>query len=137
MTRAVALLIAAACSTSDEPPTRPFDLSVPVVLHSGIVAMIAIAPIPESAIASPEALRHYLTRQYWFPGSSATIYARQNLRDGFAATFLSDGPRQVHVVLQIRNVWKHCTADIIDPKEDIGDPMETSEIIAYCRDRAR
>jgi hypothetical protein len=137
VTRAVALLIAAACSSPDEQPTRPFDLSVPVVLHSGIVAMIAIAPIRDAAVASPEALRQYLRRQYWFPGSSAMIYARQNLRDGFAATFLSDDPRQVHVVLQIRNVWKHCSAYIMDPTEGIGDPAESAEIIGYCREHAR
>jgi hypothetical protein len=127
---ALALLLAAACVPTNE-PTRAFDLSVPVVLRNGRVAMFAVAVIPESAIASPESLRRYLEQRYWWPGTHAKIIDRQNLRDGFATTYEFEvGPRQEHVVLQVGSLWKHCSADI-------ADPMEAAEMIRYCREHAR
>jgi hypothetical protein len=124
---ALALLVAAAC-VPDVEPTRATDLRVPVILRDHRVALIGTSPVPDSAVASPEALRHYLEQRYWWPGPQAKIVLRQNLSDGFAATFELAHRREVHVVRQVGAHWQRCSAEVVDS-------AMTAEVIAYCRGR--
>jgi hypothetical protein len=100
------------------------------LLPDGRVTLISFSRAPASAVASPEALRHYLETTYW-PGDHVEIDSRRSLSDGFAVTFARGRSRETHVVRQIGNQWFRCTAS------PVADDTMRDAVIALCRKRTR
>lgn len=132
-TAELALLVAAlAACVPDADTSRAADIvRVPALLPDGRVTLIAFTRAPAQAVASPEALRQYLSTTYWPPHTRAEIESRKSLSDGFAATFVRPGVRETHVIRQIGGAWFRCTAS------PVADATMRDAAIAICRKHAR
>ncbi len=127
---AVAALLAACVPDADT--TRAADIvRVPTLFPDGRVTLIAFTRAPPPAVASPEALRQYLSTTYWQPHTTAVIESRKSLSDGFAATFVRQGVRETHVIRQIGGAWFRCTAS------PVADDTMRDAVIAICRAHPR
>lgn len=91
-------------------------------------AILDAAPAP--SVASPEALRHYLAKQ-WPAGTTAEFEDREAISSGFATTLAVRSPsgeahREVHVITQLGPQWFHCRSTWVP------DDTARADVLALC-----
>lgn len=136
----VAIAVLVACDTRHTAGDKqaPAAVAQPVSLADGRTIGFIVERAPKRAVASPEALRHYLETAVWPAGTTSELESRKSLSDGFATTFVVRYPsaqpqaiRETHVVRQLGSEWFHCTAAPV-----LDDAMR-DEVPALCRARTR